>query len=123
MALKQYRNYYRQIEKMYFELTDDLKEVEEELKKGECTEDEFNNLMLPVRNLLENYKRLSYGMYLLYQPNRESKKSKYEKQNKYLKNYFEENNLTQDQEINKSKDDLKKFKELVKEFKLKHGQG
>ena len=72
MAIKQVKNYYKQVEKMYLELLSDLKEMEEDFKNNECTEEELQNLLIPVRGIEENYKRLSYIMYLLYQPNRKN---------------------------------------------------
>ena len=69
MSVKHIKKYYNDIQKMYFELVSDLKEMESELKAGTCTEEELNNLLLPVKGIEENYKRLSYIMYLLYQPN------------------------------------------------------
>ena len=65
MAIKQVKNYYKQVEKMYLELLSDLKEMEEDFKNNECTEEELQNLLIPVRGIEENYKRLSYIMYLL----------------------------------------------------------
>ena len=76
MAIKQVKNYYKQVEKMYLELLSDLKEMEEDFKNNECTEEELQNLLIPVRGIEENYKRLSYIMYLLYQPNRKNKEGR-----------------------------------------------
>lgn len=116
MAIKDVTNYYLQIEKMYTELLADLKEMEEDFKNGECTEEELNNLLIPVNNIKENYQRLAYVLYLLYQPNKgEKKRKKYRKQNKDLLNHFKELNITQQQEIEKDKEALKIFKENLKE--------
>ena len=35
MAIKQVKNYYKQVEKMYLELLSDLKEMEEDFKNNE----------------------------------------------------------------------------------------
>ena len=45
MAIKHVKNYYKQIEKMYFELISELHEMEEDFKKNECTEEELQNLL------------------------------------------------------------------------------
>ena len=114
MALKQVQNYYKQVEKLYFELASELKEMEDDFKKGECTEEELQNLLIPVNNIKENYQRLAYIMFLFYQPNKEKKKDKYFKQNKGLAKYFDKNCLTIEQEIEREKDALKTFKQAIK---------
>ena len=77
MALKQVKNYYKQVEKLYFELASELKEMEDDFKKGECTEEELQNLLIPVNNIKENYQRLAYIMFLFYQPNKEKRAKKH----------------------------------------------
>ena len=119
MAIKQVKNYYKQVEKMYLELLSDLKEMEEDFKNNECTEEELQNLLIPVRGIEENYKRLSYIMYLLYQPNRKNKEGRYRKENKELDKYFTDNGLKDKQEIEKEEHVLKEFKKMLKE-KFKH---
>lgn len=116
MSVKHIKKYYNDIQKMYFELVSDLKEMESELKAGTCTEEELNNLLLPVKGIEENYKRLSYIMYLLYQPNRDSKKDKYNKANKEIYKFFNDNGLTKEKEVEKEKNDLKEFRDNLKQF-------
>ena len=115
MAMKDLKNYYEQVEHLYVELASELRGMEEDFKKGECTEDELQNLLIPVNNIKENYQRLSYVLFLLYQPRRDSKKVKYKKQNKDLNDYFEKNSLTMKAEIEKESASLKTFRKLVKE--------
>lgn len=117
MAIKHYKEYYLQVQKMYIELLSDLHEMEEACKKGECTEEQLKNLMLPVNNLKDNYERLAYGLYLLYQPNRDKKKKGYERQNKLMRDYFEKQGITAEQELQKEQDALAEFKECIKELK------
>lgn len=116
MSVKHIKKYYNDIQKMYFELVSDLKEMESELKAGTCTEEELNNLLLPVKGIEENYKRLSYIMYLLYQPNRDSKKDKYNKANKEIYKFFNDNGLTKEKEVEKEKNNLKEFRDNLKQF-------
>lgn len=115
MSVKHVKKYFKDIEKMYFELVSDLKEMEKDFEAGSCTEEELNNLLKPVRGIEENYKRLAYFMYLLYQPNRDSKKEKYNKANKDMYKYFKDNNLTAEQELEKNKHALFEFKKFIKE--------
>ena len=118
MAIKHVKKYYQQVEKMYVELLSDLEEMKDDFKEGKVTEEEFNNLMLPVNSIRDNYKRLSYMLYLLFLPQRDSKRAKFDKQNQMLVNYFQDNNLTMEQEKELNKDALKEFKRLIKERKL-----
>ena len=116
MSVKHIKKYYNDIQKMYFELVSDLKEMERDLKAGTCTEEELNNLLLPVKGIEENYKRLSYIMYLLYQPNRDNKKDKYNKANKEIYKFFNDNGLTKEKEVEKEKNNLKEFRDNLKQF-------
>lgn len=119
MAVKQVKDYYIQIEKMYFDLLSSLKEMEEDFKKGECTEEELQNLLTPVNSIKDNYQRLAYIMYLLFQPKSDKKNKTYIKQNQMLHDYFVSLGLTKEQELQKDYDVLKRFKEDLKE-RFKH---
>lgn len=117
MALKQVKDYYKGIEKLYFELVSDLREMEEEFKEGNVTEEELNKLFIPVNNIKDNYLRLSYILHLFYQPNREKKVPKYNNQHKDLINVFKENKITKEQELENSKYALDEFKKNLDDFK------
>lgn len=117
MSVKHVKKYYRDIEKMYLELVSELNEMKDDFIKGNCTEDELNNLLTPVKSIEENYKRLAYIMFLLYQPNRENKKGSYERQNKELTDYFKKSNLTAKEELEIERANLNKFKEQLKRWK------
>ena len=118
MAIKQVKQYYKQVEKMYMELATSLSEAEEEFKKGEITEQQRDNLLIPIQGLKENYIRLSYIKHLLMEPNRKSKKGPYEKQHKKRTEYFKNNNLTAEQDIELEKNILKTFEQNLKEGKF-----
>ena len=115
MAMKHLKSYYEQVEKLYLELASELKEMEEDFKNNECTEEELQNLVIPVNNIITNYKQLAYVLFLLYQPKNDKKKAKYEKQNKDLVKYFTDEELTAQQQLTKEEASLKTFRELVKE--------
>lgn len=117
MAIKQVKKYYQEIQKLYFEMADDLKDMQKEFERGEVTEEQLNKLMTPVNNIRTNYTILSYIMYLLYQPNREQKKSKYTKENKELNHFFNSSKLDENSVIEESKNSLKLFKENLNKFK------
>lgn len=115
MSMKHLKNYYQQVEKLYFDLASNLKEMEDDFKRGECTEEELQNLLIPVNNIKDNYQRLSYILFLLYQPNKDNKKKKYEKQNKELVEYFNKRGITMRQELDDEYISLETFKKEVKE--------
>lgn len=125
MSLKHVRDYYKGIEKLYFELVSDLREMEQEFKEGNVTEEELNKLLIPVNNIKDNYLRLSYILHLFYQPNKEKKVPKYNNQHKDLINTFKENKITKEQELESSKYALDEFKKNLDDFKKelnKNGQ-
>lgn len=117
MSIKHVKKYYQDIEKMYIELVSELNDMKDGFEKGDCTEDELNNLLVPVRGIEENYKRLSYIMYLLFQPNNDKKGPAYKKQNKETYKYFKDNNLTKEQDLEIDKMGLKTFKEQIRRLK------
>ena len=83
MAIKHVREYYERMVSDYVE----MKRVLEEMEKlsGEKASVAINNIEQireQVKVLEANYNRLSYIMFLLNQPNKEKKKSKYFKQEK-----------------------------------------
>lgn len=125
MSLKHVKDYYKGIEKLYFELVNDLREMEQEFKEGNVTEEELNKLLIPVNNIKDNYLRLSYILHLFYQPNREKKIPKYNNQHKDLIKVFKENKITKKQELENSRYALDEFKKNLDDFKKelnKNGQ-
>lgn len=117
MAIRQVKDYYNNISKMYFELVDDLKEMQQDFQNGEVTEEELNKLLAPVSGIKENYQRLSYLLYLLYQPQRKKKAAQFDERNKNALDYFKELKITQEQELKADREALNRFKEEIKRFK------
>ena len=115
MAIKHIKDYYQQVEKLYLELASDLAEMEKDFKNGDCTEEELQNLLIPVNNIKENYERLSYILFLFYQPKKKSKKEKYEMANKDLKTYFEKQGTVMEKELENESASLATFRKLIKE--------
>lgn len=123
MALKQVKDYYKNVEKLYFDMLHSLEEMNEEFKKGNVTEEELNKLLTPVNNIKDNYLRLSYIMYLFYQPNREKKVKKFEKQEHQLAQTFRECGVDKKSNLEESEYSLKKFKKHLAEFKKEKEDG
>ena len=116
MAIKQVKEYYKGVEKLYFELVNSLKEMEKEFEKGNVTEEELNKLLIPVNNIKDNYLRLTYILHLLYEPKRRNKVNKYNKQNKDLMKVFTDNHITKEQDLEESNNALSEFKKNLKDF-------
>ena len=119
MAIKHVKKYFKQTEQLYLELAENLEEMQEEFAKGECTEEELNNLLIPVNNLKTNYQMLSYILFLLYQPAKEKKKANYLSQNKELYSFYKDKGLLSEDQILEMSNGLEVFKKNLKE-KFKH---
>lgn len=117
MSLKAVKDYYKSVEKLYFDMIHSLEEMKNEFDKGNVTEEELNKLLLPVNNIKDNYLRLSYILHLFYEPNREKKIKKYNKQEHKSLDVFIENNITKNQDLKESENALKEFKKHLNEFK------
>ena len=116
MALKQVKDYYKSVEKLYFDMVHSLEGMQEEFNKGNVTEEELNKLLTPVNNIKDNYLRLSYVLHLFYEPNRQKKVKKYEKQEHNINKIFEENRITKEQDLQDSEYALTEFNKDLKEF-------
>lgn len=123
MALKQVKDYYKSVEKLYFDMVHSLEEMSEEFKKGNVTEEELNKLLAPVNNIKDNYLRLSYVMYLFAQPKRGKKRPKYEEQERELLRRFKDLSIDEASDLLLSQDALKEFKKHLSEFKKEKEDG
>lgn len=123
MALKQVKDYYRSVEKLYFDMVHSLEGMQEEFNKGNVTEEELNKLLMPVNNIKDNYLRLSYILHLFYEPNRTKKVENYNKQEHKIVNIFKENRVTKDLDLQDSEYALKEFKKHLEEFKKEKENG
>lgn len=84
MAKKDVELYYQQVTDQYIEMVSNIKEFEEYASTHMVEPeriDKMNKILEPIKN---NYKTLSYIMFLLNQPVKKKKISKYVKQNKKL---------------------------------------
>ena len=123
MALKQVKDYYKSVEKLYFDMVHSLEGMQEEFNKGNVTEEELNKLLMPVNNIKDNYLRLSYILHLFYEPNRTKKVKNYNKQEHKIVNIFKENRVTKDLDLQDSEYALKEFKKHLEEFKKEKENG
>lgn len=83
MAIKHVREYYERMVSDYAEMKHVLGEMEKlSEEKASVAMNNIEQIREQVKVLEANYNRLSYIMFLLNQPNKEKKKSKYFKQEK-----------------------------------------
>lgn len=119
MSIKDLKKYYAQVEQQYFEMNQTAKELNEECAKGNVPQsmvDQAEAMTLPLR---QNYERLSYVMYLLNKPNKQSKTSWYRKQNQHVQTYLKNVRATEEDCYAENADVLKNFKAHIAHIKEK----
>lgn len=119
MAIKEVKQYYYAMQAQYLEMKADLADFEQGLQDGYITEDQLEAAKEEINLLENNYDRLSYILYLLEIPNKNSKKAKHKKTSQQLLTYFDKRNATEEavKAENKSaldtlRAELKKLKEV-----------
>lgn len=107
MAVKHIREYYEQVCEQYVQMNEELRDFQKEVENGLVEPERLDNLKKIIEPLKNNYMTLSWIMYLLNQPNRDSKERAYQKRNKKLiesldKNFNKESIMKQNDEVIKS---------------------
>lgn len=114
MAVKHVKDYFIQVANDYKRMTDTLFELEKTISEESSKEalQNINNIKHMVEKMKENYMRISYIMFLLNQPNKDSKKDSYiTREHKWLDYIGKENTLDgvllEDSKIISNIEDLK----------------
>ena len=107
MAVKHIKEYYEQVCEQYVQMNEELRDFQKEVENGLVEPERIENLKKIIEPLKNNYMTLSWIMYLLNQPNRDSKERAYQKRNKKLiasldKNFNKESIMKQNDEVIKS---------------------
>lgn len=107
MAVKHIKEYYEQVCDQYVQMNEELRDFQKEVENGLVEPERLDNLKKMIEPLKNNYMTLSWIMYLLNQPNRDSKERAYQKRNKKLiesldKNFNKESIMKQNDEVIKS---------------------
>ena len=107
MAVKHIKEYYEQVCEQYVQMNEELRDFQKEVENGLVEPERLDNLKKIIEPLKNNYMTLSWIMYLLNQPNRDSKERAYQKRNKKLiesldKNFNKESIMKQNDEVIKS---------------------
>lgn len=82
MAKKDFDKYFKKIEQQYFEMQNDIKELEARLTENMSNFDIIENMKKTVEPVKNNYMTLSWVMFLLNMPNNCKKKKRYTNQEK-----------------------------------------
>ena len=107
MAVKHIKEYYEQVCEQYVQMNEELRDFQKEVENGLVEPERLENLKKMIEPLKNNYMTLSWIMYLLNQPNRDSKERAYQKRNrKFLesldRNFNKESIMKQNDEVIKS---------------------
>ena len=107
MAVKHVKEYYEQVCDQYVMMNEELRDFQKEVENGLVEPERLDNLKKMIEPLKNNYMTLSWIMYLLNQPNRDSKERAYQKRNKKFiesldKNFNKEAIMKQNDEVIKS---------------------
>jgi hypothetical protein len=89
MAVKDVKRYYYAMLNQYLEMKADLADFEQAFADGFITEDQLEAVKEDIIKIEANYDRLTYIMYLLEMPNRDTKKAGYKAKNQKLALNFE----------------------------------
>ena len=107
MAVKHIKEYYEQVCNQYIQMNEELRDFQKEVENGLVEPERIENLKKMIEPLKNNYMTLSWIMYLLNQPNRDSKERAYQKRNKKFiesldKNFDKESIMKQNDEVIKN---------------------
>lgn len=119
MAIRDVKHYYYTMQNQYLLMKADLKDFEEGLKNGYITEDQLNGFQEDITRVEQNFHRLGYIMFLLEQPNKDSKKDGYIKQNKKLTTYFEDKGATIEKVVDENFSAIQHIREEIKKLSSK----
>lgn len=111
MAVRHIRDYFEQVANQKLQLENEIRDFEIEAQKGLCDPEKIESLKELAKPVTDNYMTLSYVMYLLNMPNRDSKRRKYEIQNQPLLKSIPYRN-TQSGKLEENKLSLKEIKNL-----------
>ena len=120
MAVKDVKKYYFKMAAQYLEMKNDLADFEEALKSGFITEDQMQAAIEEVNALQINYDRLTYIMYLLELPNRQTKHKKHNNANKKVLKALKERKADQLSVEIENCSALNKFREELKRLKAEN---
>ena len=81
MSQKDVIKYYNEVVENYKDMLENLKDMEEEMKESLVTPEQVDQMKRMAQPIVDNYKTLSYIIFLLNRPTKKGKFNRYEKQN------------------------------------------
>ena len=107
MAVKHIKEYYEQVCNQYIQMNEELRDFQKEVEEGLVEPERIENLKAIIEPLKNNYMTISWIMYLLNKPQRDSKEKSYERRNKKFiesidKKFNKDSILKQNEEVIKS---------------------
>lgn len=82
MAIKHVEEYYSKVKNDYEQMNNQLELFAQQAQDNLVSPDQLKLLQDTIKPVLENYHSISYFMYLLHKPNRDSKSKRYASMNK-----------------------------------------
>lgn len=107
MAVKHVKEYYDQVCNQYIEMNQEIREFQKEVEEGLIEPERIDNLKKVIEPLKNNYMTLSWIMYLLNKPQKDSKGKSYERRTKKFresldKSFDKKSILKQNEDVIKS---------------------
>ena len=115
MALRHFKEYYKQVEKQYLRMLEDSKEYDKLLKEGKVDPEQVEQVQVMLSKVTENYKRLTYIAYLMQLPNKKKKEAKHRDSRLEKALYIDK--ATACAVCEENEDILKNFKKQLEEIK------
>lgn len=109
MSLKHFKSYYNEVSAQYFEMLEDLKDMEKLFEDGMISPERVDNLKTMIAPVKDSYMTLSYVKFLLDMPNKKEKQQRYKNQNKRRLSSIEPQN-TREGILNNNKNILENLK-------------
>lgn len=113
MALRHFKEYYKQVEKQYLRMLEDSKEYDKLLKEGKVEYEQVEQVQTMLSKVTENYKRLTYVAYLIQLPNRPKKEVKH--RNMKVENALKDS--SKETIVKENEDILKNFRDKIEEIR------
>ena len=113
MSVKDVKDYYMKMTADYIEMKDTIDRMESEVTEetAKVVLENIKQLKATAEKVEENYRRISYIMFLLDMPNRKKKRDRYKNQNKKLLNKIPNKDTLEgiQEENNKNLNELKTY--------------
>lgn len=115
MAKRDVIKYYKEQEKVYFEMVENVKDVDEAFKAGRLEQSVAEQVKTQIQIMRENYEKISYFVYLLNLPIKDKNKKDYIEANEDVAFYLAKRKADEQAMLAESRNALKELKRIIKE--------